>query len=210
MLRDILSKLDQPHEYEFKLFISTDGNGNAMARPGGFIYVDDELISKAALHPKAHFALSHEVAHVLQRHETKELQSTIVDSIPARDDLVKLVRELSKNPRAILGHVTLRKDLFTRHHIDQELHADACGARLLSRALGDLRRVAASINAFLNALPRSEPPPRQPAKSDTDKLAASVQDLVETPVKRHPTSEERRRNLQAIYDDIRRKDASGR
>lgn len=206
MLQEILSKITEPHEYEFKLFILKDSGHNAVARPGGFIYVDRGLIQDRALHAKAYFALSHEVSHVLQRHETKDLQSTIVDSIPSREDLIKLIADLSRNPRAILAHVKLRKDLFTRHFIDQELQADSCGARMLSRALPEPGRLAGALRAFIKdlALPERTPPRPQP-KTDAEKLAASAQEIVDTPVKRHPTSEERVRNLNVIYDEITRK-----
>ena len=89
ILAQILDSVGEPQEYQFKLYILKNASRNAAARPGGFLYLDQGLVDDPAHLPKAYFALAHEVAHVLQRHETKELQSTIVDSVSSKDDLMK-------------------------------------------------------------------------------------------------------------------------
>jgi predicted Zn-dependent protease len=209
MLQESLSKIGEPHDYEFKVFILKNSTRNAVARPGGFLYIDQGLIEDPAGHPKAYFAFAHEVAHVLQRHETKELQSMIVDSISSRDELVKTIFGVKKDPRIIFTHVKAKKNLFTRHHVDQELQADSCAAKLLSRVFPDLRSLANSLNAFLKDLPAPErTQPQPPPKSETDKLAATVHDIVDTPINRHPSSEERYRNLRAIYNEIMKENVS--
>jgi predicted Zn-dependent protease len=125
--------------------------------------------------------------------------------------LVKLVTGMSKDPGVILAHVKAEKNLFTRHHIDQELQADSCGARLLGRVLPDAQALADSLNAFLRDLPPPEPvEPRPVAHSQADKLAETFTDVVDTPMRRHPTSEERSRNLKAIYNEVLKDKAAGR
>jgi len=211
MLQEILGAIGEKHEYDFRLFIMKSSGRNAVARPGGFLYIDQGLIDDLSVRPKAYFALAHEVAHVLQRHETKELQSMVVDAVPTKSELVKLVTGMSKNPGVILAHVKAEKNLFTRHHIDQELQADSCGARLLGRVLPDAQALADSLNAFLRDLPPPEPvEPRPVAHSQADKLAETFTDVVDTPMRRHPTSEERSRNLKAIYDEVLKDKAAGR
>ena len=211
MREEILSKIGEPHDYEFKVFILKNPTRNAVARPGGFLYLDQGLIDDPAGHPKAYFALAHEVAHVLQRHETQELQSRIVDSISSRDELVKTVVGVKKDPSIIFAHVKAKKNLFTRHHMDQELQADSCAAKLLSRVFPDSRSLANSLNAFLKDLPAPErTQPQPPPKSEADKLAATVHDIVDTPISRHPSSEERYRNLKAIYNEIMKENVSKR
>ena len=203
MMRDVLATLTEPHEYEFRLFILKNSTRNAIARPGGFIYLDQGLVDEPALRPKAYFALSHELAHVLQRHETKDLQSTLVDSVSSAEDLVKMVRNAKTNPSALLAHVKLRKDLFTRHHVDQELQADSCSTRLLGRYFSSPRELADALNAFLRDLPPAEPSsPKVAARNDVEKLSATVHDIVDSPVKRHPTPRERLENLRAIYNEL--------
>lgn len=203
MLDDVLAAVGQPHEYQFKLFILKNSSRNATALPGGFLYLDQGLIDDPAQHPKAYFAVAHEVAHVLQRHETKELQSNVVDSISSKDDLAKVVTGSRGDPNLILAYVKVEKNRFTRHHVDQELQADSCAVRLLSRALPDYKALAASINAFVNDLPKAEqvsaPPPPQ---SDETRLERSVHAIVDTPIKRHPNNQERLQNLRAIYAEI--------
>lgn len=203
MLEEVLAGVGQPHDYAFKLFILKNSNRNAIARPGGFLYLDQGLLDNPAQRPKAYFALAHEVAHVLQRHETKELQSTVVDSISLKDDLIKTISSAKSNPNVILAHVKVEKNRFTQHHIDQELQADSCAARLLSHALPDQKALATSLNAFLNDLSKPErKPPLPPPQSDEEKLTRSVHEIVDTPVKRHPNNEERQQNLRSIYAEI--------
>ena len=209
MLQEILSQVDQQHEYEFKLFILKNAGGNAVARPGGFLYIDQGLIDNPTKHPKAYFALAHEVAHVLQRHETKELQSMVIDSVSDTKDLLKIMSGVRNNPSVILAHVKLEKDLFTRHHIDQELQADSCAVKLLSLVFSDAQGLPNSIKAFLKDLPQAElDKPAPPPQSDLERVAASVHDIVNTPVKRHPNSQERMQNLNAIYAEIQRGELS--
>jgi hypothetical protein len=211
MLKEILAAISEKHEYDFRLFILKRSGHNAVARPGGFLYIDEGLIKDPALQPKAYFALAHEVAHVLQRHETKELQSIVVDSVPTKSELVKIVSGVTRTPGAILAHVKAEKNLFTRHHIDQELQADSCAARLLSRVLPDAQALADSLNAFLRDLPPPEPvAPRPVAQTQADKLAETVSDIVDTPMRRHPTSEERFQNLKAIYGEVLKDKAAGK
>jgi Peptidase family M48 len=207
MLEEILSRIDQPHDYQFKLFILKNSGGNAIARPGGYLYIDQGLIQNPAKHPKAYFALAHEVAHVLQRHETKELQSMVIDSISDSNDLLKIMSGVRSNPNAILAHVKIEKDLFTRHHIDQELQADSCAVKLLSRVFPDAQGLTDSIKAFLKDLPPAEPDKSAPLpQSELEKAAASVQDVVNSPVKRHPNSQERTQNLNTVYMEIQKQE----
>lgn len=202
MLDGILASVGQPHEYQFKLFILKNSSRNATARPGGFIYLDQGLVDDPAQFPKAYFALAHEVAHVLQRHETKELQSNVVDSVSSKDDLLKVVTGSRGDPNLILAYVKVEKNRFTQHHVDQELQADSCAVRLLSRALPDQKALAASINAFVSDLPGPESVTASPLQSDEGRLARSVHDIVDTPLKRHPNTEERLQNLRSIQIEI--------
>jgi predicted Zn-dependent protease len=203
ILKEVLDSVGEGHEYEFKLFILKNSSRNAAARPGGFLYVDQGLVDNDAQLPKAYFALAHEVAHVLQRHETKELQSNVVDSISSKDDLMRVMTTSRGDPNATLAYIKIERNRFTRHHVDQELQADSCAVRLLNRALPDQKALAASINAFVNDLPKAEHAQASPTpQSDEGKLAQSVHDIVDTPVKRHPNNEERLQNLRSIYSEI--------
>jgi len=203
MLSEVLAQVGQPYDYRFKLFIQKTSSHNALSRPGGYIYLDQGLLEKPAEYPRAYFALAHEVAHVLQRHETLELQSMIIDSISLKADLQTMLLSSRTNPEAVLAKVKLGKNQFIRHHIDQELQADSCAARLLSRTLPDRQALAGSLDAFLKELPKPQATNTETAPStEVEKLAASVHEIVEKPIKVHPTSVEREQNLHAIYAEV--------
>jgi predicted Zn-dependent protease len=207
MLEQVLAAVGEPHAYAFRLFILKNSSRNAVALPGGFLYLDQGLLDDPAHHPKAYFALAHEVAHVLQRHETKELQSNVIDAVASKDDLLRVVTGSQGDPTLILAHVKAEKNRFTRHHVDQELQADSCAVRLLGRALPDENALAASIDAFVADLPKAEAAaPAATPQTDEGKLQRTVHDIVDTPVKRHPNTQERLRNLRSIQAEI----ASGR
>lgn len=203
ILTEILSNVQEKHEYNFQLFILKNSTRNAMARPGGLLYLDQGLVDNPAQRPKAYFALAHEIAHVLQRHETKELQGMIVDSIHTKDDLMNVMRNVKTDPAVLLAHVKTSKDTFSQHHADQELQSDSCAARVLSRVFPDRLELGNTLDAFLKDLPPPEPvTPRPAPRSDADKLTTIGHDIVNTPLKRHPSTHERSTNLRRMYDEI--------
>lgn len=204
ILESLLATIEEEHEYEFKVFVLKNASRNALARPGGFVYLDEGLLENVSPESKVHFALAHEIAHVLQRHETKELQSTLIDSVSTTQDLIKLVRGVRNKPDFVLTQIKMEKNLFTRHHVDQELQADSCAVRMLGRMFSNPRELAAALNAFLRDLPPDDPPvsPAAAPRSEAARMTGTVQELVDNPVKRHPTNRERYQNLRTIYDEI--------
>jgi Zn-dependent protease with chaperone function len=219
MLEEIRQQIPEPYDYTFQIFILKNATRNAMARPGGFLYLDMGLLKDPKQLDKAYFALSHEIAHVLKRHETRELQGLIVDSFETKDD-IKAIAKVNSDPGAVLAKVKFEKDTYTRHHVDQELQADACAARLLGTLYVDRARLAQTINAFLKELPPpGEAETAQPAaaplttaagtpstsKKDSEKAleaSAVAFDLVSTPASRHPNTQERTDNLRSMYNEL--------
>jgi Zn-dependent protease with chaperone function len=153
MLQEILAAVGEPHDYRFQLFILKSASRNAVARPGGFLYVDQGLVDDPNLWPKAYFAIAHELAHVLQRHETRELQSNAIDAVESKSDVMNLVTNVRVDPNLLLNYVKVQKGRFTKYHVDQELQADSCAVRLLSRTL-DRQALTASVDAFIADLPQ--------------------------------------------------------
>jgi len=212
---EILEATHQTSPYDFKLFILKRDQHNAVARPGGYIYIDAGLLEDdPALSAKAHFALAHEVAHILRRHETFELQSLVVDSFAAERDLRLALISMNRKPASVLEHIKVDKGIYIRHHIDQELQADACGARLLAGVYPTSNALAESIHAFLNELPKESLQPKTAntaaitsaattnAAQQTVAVAAVSYDIVKTPLDQHPNSEERRQRLESAYEEI--------
>jgi predicted Zn-dependent protease len=203
MLKDILGSIDEPYDYQFKLFIVGTDNHNALALPGGYLYLDKGLLTTPQMQEKANFALAHEISHVLQRHETKEMQSLVVDSFSAKSDLLKVMKNAQGNPKAVVDRVKLEKGQFTRHHIDQELQADSCAVKMLSRVYPDRKQLAQMINAFIKDLPATQASSSSKGSSNqVEAMAGDVEDIVKSPAMRHPNTQERKANLQEIYQEV--------
>ena len=217
LLAEVLASITERHAYQFKLFISSQAGDNAMALPGGLIVIDKALVDKPELRDKAYFALSHEIAHVLQRHETRSVQARIVDTVSLKaslPELIKTMRQVNSEPAAVVSLVLAGKLLFEKHFVNQELQSDACAVRLVDRTLKDPRRVRASIQAFVNALTPSDRPNDRPAAPGralrpggasaalvppgTADSAGDVVELVTRPIDRHPSTEARIQNLNAM------------
>ncbi len=217
LLAEVLASITERHAYQFKLFISSQAGDNAMALPGGLIVIDKALVDKPELRDKAYFALSHEIAHVLQRHETRSVQARIVDTVSLKaslPELIKTMRQVNSEPAAVVSLVLAGKLLFEKHFVNQELQSDACAVRLVDRTLKDPRRVRASIQAFVNALTPSDRPNDSPAAPGralraggagaalvppgTADSAGDVVELVTRPIDRHPSTEARIQNLNAM------------
>ncbi len=210
LLAEVLAAVTERHDYKFEIFVSSQAGDNAMALPGGLIVVDKALVDKPELRDKAYFALSHEVAHVLQRHQTRSVQARIVDTVSLKSslpELIKTMRQVNSEPAAVVTLVLAGKLLFEKHFINQELQSDACAVRLVDRALKDPRRVRASVQAFVNGLAptanaavRSQGGrPAGPASAliapGTADSAADLVELVSRPIDSHPSTEARIQNL---------------
>ncbi|MEJ1962830.1 MAG: M48 family metalloprotease [Gammaproteobacteria bacterium] len=165
---ELLAKVSGPvegqHEYKWQLFILKNPSDNAMARPGGFLYIDRGLIDNSSLTLKARFALAHEIGHVLQRHETRELQGLIIDSFTAKDEMERAIANAKTDPTALLKNVKVGKDIYVRHQVDQELQADSCAARLLSEAFPERGELAQTVKGFLDKL-EAAPAAAMPTKN---------------------------------------------
>jgi len=209
MLGQVLGSVGVAHAYSFKLFIREDSASNAMALPGGFIVVDQPLIAKPELNNKAWFAIAHEVSHVLQRHETRALQARIIDAVSLKGslpDLVKTMNGANREPKAIMALVKTGKLQFEKHFADQELQSDACAVRVLDSTLKDNQRLLAVLTTFIGSLPKT--PPAAPKTPPNDKASAGLEtvvdmvELVSRPIDRHPSSDERLKNLNTMLAEV--------
>jgi hypothetical protein len=201
LLDEIKRGIDGSHDYDFKVFIREESSLNAMALPGGFLYLDVGLVKDPKQHDKARFALAHEIGHVLQRHETRELQGLIVDSYKDGKALQAAVAS-SRHGRdetvALLKEVKISKDTYVRHTLDQELQADACGARLIFNAYPGGKELSASAAAFISSLPSA----KAPVAPASPEFPAVLHEIVKAPADRHPTSEERTKHLRTVQASL--------
>ena len=192
-LQDVLSLNKEPIPYNFQIFIVKSDGVNAAALPGGFIYIDRGLLNSGYLH----FAVAHEVAHVLQRHQTREYQSRLIDSIDSLTGLNKLLDSVQASPGAIVGFLGGLKNLFLRHSEEQELQADACATRLVSEyAKGNTASVS-EIQKYADSLPKVTP------SSGAQPEGAKLAELWDGKFDAHPNSIARIANLQLMVNNIK-------
>lgn len=125
-LDKVLSAIEEEYPYSFKLFVVDDRSINAEAIPGGYIYVNSGVLKS----DYADLVMAHEIAHILQRHTTRELQAALIDSVETLDDLKKLLSVKSKDPVAILEKALLLRGALVQYSQKQELQSDACAVQI--------------------------------------------------------------------------------
>ncbi len=131
--------------FQFKLFVLNEDHVNAIADPGGFIYVSRPALDagkggkkeQAANEEKLTFMLAHELSHVLQRHETRALQSKLIDSVDTVFKLKQMIGQKQANPLSTIMVADMVANRFAKYTIDQEMQADTCAVRLLATIKGE-------------------------------------------------------------------------
>lgn len=209
LLALVLSGVSEAHPYTFELHIRGENEDNAMALPGGIVYIDAGLLREPDP-AKARFALAHEISHVLRRHETRIAQARVIDTISltgATSDLIAALRDPTAISAGVLKTATAGHRSFRQHYGDQELQADSCAVRVLSAAL-PIAEVDAAVQSFIAILP-ADAPAATALPSDSrgaPRGSGALDDLVvevSRPVDRHPTSRERVDNLKAVRAETR-------
>lgn len=199
ILDEVLASVKEPHPYKFHIYVTTATGGNAEAAPGGFIYVDRNLVEKPAEEPRARFAIAHEVSHVLQRHRTRETQMRLSDGVDSLDQLGKLIASANDKQGGLVKLALGTKRLFVQHSEEQELQADGCAVRLLDAMTADRSEMIRSVNAFVVSLPPPKPP--QPQQKVTNE--AIFTELTDGEFSRHPSTDKRVQNLSMVLVDLR-------
>jgi predicted Zn-dependent protease len=112
----------------FRCAVIHDDTPNAVALPGGFIFLNDSLVEFCERRPEElAFVIAHEMAHVIRRHAWDRVLN----------DAVLRVATTVSGRAGMLGD-WLRKSGFglleSSHSRDQELDADALGLELVNKA----------------------------------------------------------------------------
>lgn len=205
LLASAVQNVKEPQPYNFQIHIPASNDGNALALPGGFLFLDANLLRNAKNQNLVQLALAHEIAHVLRRHETRALQARIVDTLSLTGgvtDLLNQLQDITKGSNEILKLIVSSKLQFERHKIDQELQSDACAVRLAQGMLNDDARLYAAVSDLLASLP---PPMKttDPAyQSVTSTKLEDVAAIIERPVDRHPSTGERQTLLNAVLQEL--------
>ncbi len=199
MLEGLVQQIKDPTPYRFEVYVRRS-TGNAQALPGGFIYIDRDLVANPKNADKANFALAHELAHVLQRHETRAIQARLTDTVDSFDGLRKIVDSATGNPNSLLSYSNAVMGRFDKFSQAQELQADACAVRLLNNIYPDPKRLATVIQSFKASLgppQASEGPPSNQLEVFTGNM-----DKMGMLDDQHPNSRARAANLDLMLAEV--------
>jgi predicted Zn-dependent protease len=140
---------------DFEFFLIRDPMINAFALPGGFIGVHTGLILSAQSESEVASVLSHEIAHVTQRHiarmiaQQKGSQTLSIASLAAALLLSRVSSQASEAAVAFGSAGAIQGQLnFTR---DNEREADRVGLQILERSGYDPRAMAAFFERLQRA-----------------------------------------------------------
>ncbi|WP_165856201.1 M48 family metalloprotease [Marinobacter sp. JSM 1782161] len=155
VLEQVLAGIDQEQPYTFQLFLVDDESVNAEALPGGYLYVNSGVFDTN----HADLIIGHEVAHVVQRHTTRELQARLVDVVETTDDLQSLLSAEGKPSEAVVEKLLILRGAIAGYSQNQELQADACSVRMAvsGHAVGE-----AAIDAYVDELSSGKSSLRRP------------------------------------------------
>jgi hypothetical protein len=205
ILKDVSNSIEEKHDYNFTIYILRESGTKAISFPGGLIYIEQGLLNPK-FKSKAYFAVAHEMAHTLRRHETKEIESIAIDSVTEVSDLYKLVSNPAGHLTATLQSAKKGKKLFSKHFSDQELEADSCATRMMVKMFPEPGVASKALREFEHSLgPVQKEEQPQAAKVSggaaphLDEYAATVHDLVNSPFRQHPNTVERQANIERMY-----------
>jgi Zn-dependent protease with chaperone function len=131
-LKRILSEVTEQHPYQFKLFLIDNHTINAEAFPGGYLYVNTGVLES----DYTELVVAHEIAHVLKRHQTRETQATLIDSVETYEDLKALLDTRQPSAAQVAQRVASLHGVILNFSRQQELQADACSVRIAGRIPG--------------------------------------------------------------------------
>ena len=74
LLGDSLARVTDTRDLEWQFFVVDSKEVNALAVPGGFVYVNRGLVERAQRMDQLAGVLGHEIGHVTRRHSIKQMQ----------------------------------------------------------------------------------------------------------------------------------------
>ena len=131
------------HPYNFKFYVTKNNSkikNNALAMPGGYIYLGSGLIDHPTIGQEAvEMLLIHEVTHSLKRHHTKKTQAIVIDALSSIDKLKNLATSGGNGLEGIaeMASILERFDSFSGGFPkEQEWEADACAIKSMKKEYG--------------------------------------------------------------------------
>jgi predicted Zn-dependent protease len=172
----------------YRFFLTENDLANAWALPGGRVYVTTGLLRLVRDEAELAAVLGHEIAHVDLRH--------CGDRIVLSKRAGQLLGEVGRISAELLHALTAPS-----YSEEQELEADAIGARLAARAGYDPEAARDLFQqlALLEALRAAASDPRDGEPLDPRRLAARA---LERYFASHPPAGDRRRALRPVVKEI--------
>ena len=125
-------------EIDFHFFVVKDAGINAFALPGGFIGMNAGLIMASESESELAGVMSHEIAHVTQRHIARSMDRSSGWDIATTALLLAALVAGARDPEAAQAALTLGMSAAIQQQINftraNELEADRLGIRTLSAA----------------------------------------------------------------------------
>jgi predicted Zn-dependent protease len=146
-LGDSIAKLTSRPDLDWHFYIVNSHQVNAFALPGGFIYVNRGLIESTDRLDELAGVLGHEIGHVIQRHNVKQMQSSQKIGIVAT-----LACTLTNICNSGLGQAAINiggTAVIARHSRHDELQADSEAVENVLRAGIDPEGIPALFEALV-------------------------------------------------------------
>lgn len=194
-LVDPLVEAARASGFNFDVKIVNDPSLNAFALPGGFIYLHSGLITSAGSAREVWGVLAHEMAHVSERHGTKDTLARLGLSTAA---MLVMQEAGAVGDVLVRGGMHLAGLKFSRV---QESEADETGWNYLNKAGIDPRGM---ITFFMRLLPPDERQALEKAGTDPMKWQAApltAQQSFESMMATHPATGERITAMQQRLKD---------
>jgi beta-barrel assembly-enhancing protease len=122
---------------DLTVFVMRDSRINAFALPGGYLGINAGTIASARTESELAGVLSHELAHITQRHIARTIEGTQAANLATWAAVLGAIIAASANPEVVVAALSMgqavnyqREVNFTRAH---ELEADRIGIRTMSR-----------------------------------------------------------------------------
>ena len=118
-------------DVNYHFYVLDEEEDNAFSLPGGFIYIDKELIDKISSDDELAAILAHEIGHVVARHSVKKLQAVMGYSFLR---VLIAVAPVEGSGSATRGADLAFAEILTGYAREDEMLADQLATRYIKRA----------------------------------------------------------------------------
>lgn len=121
---------------QFYFFVIRDPELNAFALPGGYVGIHSQLMLMADTESELAGVMSHEIAHVIQRHLARRVERQQQLSLPTLAAIIGGLIMAANNPQAGIAAMTAAQagatQMMINHTRENEAEADRIGIQILA------------------------------------------------------------------------------